>query len=107
MPRRNELYKDKYIIAFYKEHGDDELVLVVDNPKEFAQALGVSKGSAYSILGRMFPGDAIPHHDVAMIKGKRCIAYFIENSGDGMLSSNQVLFANGGIGNEQNENRMV
>lgn len=66
MPRKNELYKDKYIVAFYKEHGDDELVLVVDNPKEFACALGVSVGSAYSILGRMFPGGATPHHDVAI-----------------------------------------
>jgi len=94
-PRNNgRLYRGRWFIAFYDM--DDELVMEVDNPIEFCERTGVGFESAYSTIGRMFPGaGSSERRETIFIGGRRCRAFFFEPRGNAALCSDPSILEGG------------
>lgn len=72
--RLEKLYLDKYILAFYNNRNDDELVAVFNNPYDMAVSLKRNHMSMKTTISHMKAGRI----KTLNIYGRECKLYLIE-----------------------------
>lgn len=72
--RLEKLYLNKYILAFYNSHDDDQLIAVFNNPYDMAVSLNKNHMSIKTMITHMKAGRI----QTIRIYGYECKLYLIE-----------------------------